>query len=259
VAGVASGEEDPRTLSVIVPVYNEADGLRAVLAERLFPAACPIAREWILVDDGSTDGSGAILDAAASLTSDRVRVVHKANGGKGTAVRAGLEHATGDFVVVQDADAEYDPADIPRLLEPLLRDEADVVYGSRFRRERHQVHRTFHYFVNRFLTLLSNVLSGIYLTDMETCYKLARTDLVRAMRLRARRFEFEVEFTAYVAKSGARVFEMPIVYYPRTRTAGKKIGWQDGVAAIGHLVRFNLLISPRAAFRDLPDRYRPTE
>ena len=246
-------------LSVIVPVFNEAHRLEAVLTERLFAAPCPIEREWILVDDGSTDGSSAILDRAGELTDEPVRVLHKPNGGKGTAVRAGLEHARGEYFIVQDADAEYDPNDIPRLLAPLLADDADVVYGSRFRRERHQVHRTFHYFINRFLTLLSNVMSGIYLTDMETCYKLARIDLVRPMRLRARRFEFEVEFTAYVAKTSARVFELPISYYPRTRTAGKKIGWRDGLAALWYLVRFNALTPRAAAFHDLPERYRPTD
>jgi glycosyltransferase involved in cell wall biosynthesis len=245
-------------LSVIVPVYNEAERLRSVLTERLFTAPCPIEREWILVDDGSTDGSGDVLDMAASWTDEHVHVVHKGNGGKGTAVRAGLSCVRGDIVMVHDADAEYDPADIPRLLEPLLQDEADVVYGSRFRRERHQVHRTFHFFVNRFLTLLSNLLSGIYLTDMETCYKLARVDLVLPMRLHARRFEFEIEITAYVAKTGARVYELPISYHPRTRAMGKKISWRDGVAALWYLVRFNLLTSRRSAFSELPARYRPT-
>jgi glycosyltransferase involved in cell wall biosynthesis len=245
-------------LSVIVPVYNEVERLRSVLEDRLFPAPCPIEREWILVDDGSTDGSGTVLDQAAGWTAEPVQVIHKDNGGKGTAVRAGLAHAGGDFVMVHDADAEYDPTDIPALLEPLLNDEADVVYGSRFRRERHQVHRTFHFFVNRFLTLLSNVLSGIYLSDMETCYKLARADLVRAMRLRARRFEFEIEITAYVAKTGARVHELPISYQPRTRAAGKKIGWRDGIAALWFLLRFNVLTSRRAAFTRLPARYQPT-
>ena len=245
-------------LSVIVPVYNEEARLRSVLTDRLFAASCPIEREWILVDDGSTDSSGSILDEAGDWTQDTVHVLHKPNGGKGTAVRAGLGVAEGDIVMVHDADAEYDPTDIPRLLEPLLRDQADVVYGSRFRRERHQVHRTFHFFVNRFLTLLSNVLSGIYLSDMETCYKLARSDLLRSMRLRARRFEFEIEITAYVAKTGARVFELPISYNPRTRSAGKKIGWRDGVAALWYLVRFNLLTSRRAAFKELPTQYQPT-
>ncbi len=246
-------------LSVIVPVYNESERLRSVLTDRLFAAPCPIEREWILVDDGSTDGSGVVLDEAAGWTDETVHVVHKPNGGKGTAVRAGLRHVHGDIIMVHDADAEYDPADIPRLLEPLLRDEADVVYGSRFRRERHQVHRTFHFFVNRFLTLLSNMLSGIYLTDMETCYKLARADLVLPMRLHARRFEFEIEITAYVAKTGARVYELPISYHPRTRAMGKKIGWRDGVAALWYLVRFNLLTSRRTAFEALPARYRPTD
>jgi glycosyltransferase involved in cell wall biosynthesis len=254
-----SGDGQQGMLSVIVPVFNEVDRLETVLTERLFAAPCPIAREWILVDDGSTDGSGAVLDRVAGLTDDRVHVVHKPNGGKGTAVREGLRHARGDYFIVQDADAEYDPHDIPRLLAPLLADEADVVYGSRFRRERHQVHRTFHYFVNRFLTLLSNLFSGIYLSDMETCYKVARIDLVHAMRLRARQFEFEVEFTAYVAKTSARVFELPIAYYPRTRTAGKKIGWRDGAAALWYLVRFNALTPRSAAFSDLPERYRPTD
>ena len=252
-------QSDLPTLSVVVPVYNEAERLEMVLVERLFAAPCSIQREWIFVNDGSSDGSGALLERLSRLTDERVRVIHKANGGKGTAVRAGLEHVRGDFFIVQDADAEYDPADIQSLLAPLLADEADVVYGSRFRRERHQVHRTFHYFVNRFLTLLSNVLSGIYLSDMETCYKLARTDLVHAMRLRARQFEFEVEFTAYVAKTGARVYELPIRYYPRTRTAGKKIGWRDGVAALWYLVKFNKLTSLNSAFDDLPAKYRPTE
>jgi glycosyltransferase involved in cell wall biosynthesis len=245
-------------LSVIVPVYNEEARLQSVLTDRLFPAPCPIDREWIMVDDGSTDGSGSILDEAANWTEDTVHVLHKSNGGKGTAVRAGLEIAEGEFVMVHDADAEYDPSDIPRLLEPLLQDQADVVYGSRFRRERHQVHRTFHFFVNRFLTLLSNLVSGIYLSDMETCYKLARTDLIRSMRLRSRRFEFEIEITAYVAKTGARVFELPISYNPRTRSAGKKIGWRDGVVALWYLVRFNLLTSRQAAFTALPTRYQPT-
>ena len=245
-------------LSVIVPVYNEAERLEWVLRDRLFAAPCPVEREWILVDDGSDDGTGPILDEAPEWTSEPVHVLHKPNGGKGTAVRAGLAHASGDFVMVHDADAEYDPLDIPPLLEPLLEDRADVVYGSRFRRERHQVHRTMHFFINRFLTLLSNVLSGIYLTDMETCYKLARTDLVQAMRLRSRRFEFEIEVTAYVAKTGARVYELPITYHPRTRLTGKKIGWRDGVAALWYLVRFNRLTPRAGAFAELPERYRPT-
>ncbi len=240
-------------LSVVMPCFNEAATIGSIV-ERVLES--PWTAELIVVDDGSTDGTPEVL---AGIDDRRVSVsLQPANRGKGAALRRGFAQARFPFVIVQDADEEYDPVEVPRLLEPLLRDEADVVYGSRFRRERHQVHRTFHYFINRFLTLLSNVLSGIYLSDMETCYKLARTDLVRAMRLRARRFEFEVEFTAYVAKSGARVFELPIVYYPRTHAAGKKIGWRDGVAALWFLVRFNLLTSQEAAFGALPERYRPS-
>ena len=178
-------------------------------------------------------------------------------GGKSAAVADGIAAATGDFVIVHDADREYDPRDIPKLLAPLLQDEADVVYGSRFRRERTQVRRTSHFLVNRLLTAFSNVLSGIYLTDMETCYKLFRADLVKAMRLSARGFGFEVEATAYVAKTGARIFELPISYHPRTHLAGKKISWRDGFAALAYLIRFNLLTDLDGAFRDLPARYQP--
>jgi glycosyltransferase involved in cell wall biosynthesis len=242
-------------LSVVVPVFNEATEIEAVLRQ-LTATPCPIAREWLVVDDGSTDGTADILARIADELGFRL-LAQEQNRGKGAAVRAGIAVATGDYLIVQDADWEYDPADIPRLLEPLMADRADVVYGSRFRRERPQVHRTFHFLINRFLTLLSNLLSGIYLSDMETCYKLFRTDLVQAMSLRSDRFGFEVEVTAYVAKAQVRVFELPISYTPRTRLAGKKISWRDGVAALWHLVYFNLLVSPERAFgARMPERYR---
>lgn len=242
------------TLTVIVPVYNEAREIERVV-EALLASPCPIEREWILVDDGSSDGSADKVRALGERHGLRT-ITKPVNAGKGAAVRDGIAAATGDFILVQDADFEYDPADVPRLLQPLLDDRADVVYGSRFRRERPQVHRTFHYLVNRFLTALSNLLSGIYLSDMETCYKVFRADVLKPMRLRSDRFGFEVEVTAYLAKTSARTFELPISYYPRTRLAGKKIGWRDGVAALGHLVRFNLLTSREQAFRGLPERYR---
>ena len=246
-------------LSIILPVYEEADRLPPFL-ERLLVAPCPIPREWVFVDDASSDGSATMLqrfvEEHRGLEAGMVLIRRTENGGKGCAVRDGIEVAGGDYIIVQDADDEYDPGDIPRLLEPLLEDRADVVYGSRFRRERHQVHRTFHFLVNRLLTALSNLLSGIYLSDMETCYKLFRADLLKAMQLRSNRFGFEVEATAYVAKTGARIFEIPITYYPRNRLSGKKIGWRDGVAALWHLVNYNLLVSEARAFTDLPARYR---
>jgi glycosyltransferase involved in cell wall biosynthesis len=246
-------------LTLILPVFNEAERLPTVLP-RLLEAPSPVPREWVFVDDASTDDSVAILErfiAEHGDTEDGMRLIRRdRNRGKGRALRDGIAAASGDFVIVHDADDEYDPADIPRLVEYLLDDRADVVYGSRFRREGLQVHRTFHYLVNRFLTVLSNVASGIYLSDMETCYKLFRADLLKSMELRSERFGFEVEVTAYVAKTKARVFEIPIAYYPRTRLGGKKISWKDGVAAVWHLVRFNFLVSPERAFRDLPERYR---
>ena len=158
--------------------------------------------------------------------------------------------------MIQDADFEYDPLDIPSLLEPLLQDKADVVYGSRFKKNAMQVHRTYHYFVNRFLTVMSNLLSGIYLTDMETCYKIFRADLLKPMKLKSFRFGIEVELTAYLAKVRARIYELPISYFPRTRLQGKKINWKDGIAALWHLIRFNLMTSVGEAFDHVPERYR---
>jgi glycosyltransferase involved in cell wall biosynthesis len=243
-------------LTVVVPVFNEAADVRDALAA-LLAAPCPIEREVIVVDDGSTDGTTALLRPLAAAGAVRL-IERPRRGGKSVAVADGIAAAGGDYLIVHDADREYDPNDIPRLLAPLLAGEADVVYGSRFRREGRKVHRTFHFLGNRLLTLLSNVLSGIYLSDMETCYKLIRADLVKSMRLRSRGFGWEVEATAYIAKTGARVFEMPISYYPRTRAGGKKIGWRDGVAALMYLVRFNLLVDFNGAFEDLPAHYLPS-
>lgn len=249
------------SISLIIPVHNEADHLPAVLP-RIRDAVCQIPREWIIVDDRSTDASPQILaDWVATHGGEEagMRIITRpshAAGGKGIAIAEGIAAATGDFVVVQDADLEYDPTDIPRLLEPLLENRADVVYGSRFRSDGIQVHRTFHYLINRVLTDLSNLASGIYLTDMETCYKLFRADLVQAMNLRSQRFGVEVELTANIAKARVRIVELPISYFPRTRLAGKKINWRDGVAALWHLVNYNWLTPVDRAYRDLPERYR---
>jgi len=234
-------------LTLIVPIYNEERQLKEVI-HRLMNTPCPIPREWIFVDDCSTDQSLSILEDLQSEYVFRI-LKHSVNQGKGSAVRTGINAATGDFVLIQDADFEYDPQDIPALLEPLLRNQADVVYGSRFKKNVTQVHRTYHYLINLFLTFLSNLFSGLYLTDMETCYKVFRTEILQSMNLRSERFGFEVEVTAYIAKTTARVFELPISYYPRTRLQGKKINWKDGFAALFHIIRFNVFTSSEVAFK----------
>ena len=242
-------------LSVIVPVYNEEQELEAII-ERFIATPCPVEREWIFVDDRSTDASLQILERLKARHNFRL-IAQPVNMGKGAAVIHGIQEATGDVIVIQDADWEYDPDDIPTLIQPILDNKADVVYGSRFRQTSPQIHRTYHYFVNRYLTLLSNLFSGIYLSDMETCYKVFRADLLKAMRLRSQRFGIEVEMTAYIAKTRARVFELPISYHPRTQLEGKKINWKDGVAALYHLVNFNFATSRTEAFQNLPPRYDP--
>ncbi len=241
-------------LSLVVPVYNEAQHLRAVLPF-LYSVKLPIEHEWIFIDDKSTDESLKILEEL-KVTYPMTLLMQPSNQGKGAAVIRGIQEATGDIIIIQDADFEYHPRDIPRLIEPLIKDEADVVYGSRFKKSSPQVHRTYHYFVNRFLTLMSNLFSGIYLTDMETCYKVFRADIVKPMQLKSSRFGIEVEFTAYLGKIRARIHELPISYFPRTRLQGKKINWKDGVAALRHLVYFNFFVSAEQAFKGLKDSYK---
>lgn len=241
-------------LSIIIPVFNEANHLEKVF-HFLQQTPFPIEREWIVVDDCSTDGSQEILRRLQTQYSFSL-VVQSNNQGKGAAIRAGVQQATGEFILIQDADFEYDPRDIPELLQPLIENRADVVYGSRFKKNVQQVHRTYHYFVNRFLTILSNLVSGLYLTDMETCYKIFRSSLLKAMNLSSNRYGIEVELTAYVAKTSARMFELPIRYYPRNRLQGKKINWKDGIAAIFHIIRFNLFVSEKRAFKNLPIEFQ---
>ncbi len=240
-------------LSCVIPVYNEERQLASVI-EMLMKTQYPVDREWIFVDDCSTDRSLAILKELQPKYGFKL-FEQKPNQGKGAAVIRGFKEATGDLIMIQDADFEYDPSDVPLLLEPLISGKADVVYGSRFKKSAAQVHRTYHYFVNRFLTVVSNLMSGIYLTDMETCYKIFRADLLKAMVLKSNRFGIEVELTAYVAKVRARIYELPISYFPRTRLQGKKISWKDGVAALIHLLRFNWMTSTEEAFKNLPARY----
>ncbi len=243
-------------VSLLVPVYNEEADLGRVI-EHLMAVRFPVDAEWIFIDDKSRDNSLAVLRDYASRY--RFQVIEQpANLGKGAAIIRGIQEASGDLIAIQDADFEYDPRELPSLMQPILDNRADVVYGSRFRQGSTQVHRTYHYFGNRFLTIASNLLSGVYLTDMETCYKVFRADLLKAMNLTSQRFGIEVELTAYIAKTHARIHEIPISYYPRTRLEGKKINWKDGVAALGHLIRFNIGTSFEQAFSRLPSHYHPT-
>jgi len=230
---------DPAGLvvSVLVPAYNEGPTVARVF-ERL--AAVPLRLEIIAVDDGSTDETGRLLDALAAQGRIHTVVHHPANRGKGAAIRTAIAAATGDVMVVQDADLEYDPAEFPVLLAPIADGRADAVYGSRFLGGPHRVLLFWHSVGNRLLTLLSNMLTDLNLTDMETCYKMVRADLMRRLTLTTDRFGFEPELTAQLARAQARIYELPISYAGRTYAEGKKISWRDGVAALWHIARFNL-------------------
>ena len=227
-------------LSVVVPVYNEATTIGKVLGIVL---ARPEVTELIVVDDGSSDGTWEELQRLSASYSGRVRVMrHERNLGKGAALRTGFAAASGDIVLVQDADLEYDPGDYPRLLEPILRDAADAVFGSRFiGGSSHRVLYFWHSLGNRFLTLLSNMVTDLNLTDMECGYKVFRRDLLQKITIEEPRFGFEPEIVAKVARSGARIYEVSVAYYGRTYAEGKKINWKDGVSALRCIVKYGLL------------------
>jgi glycosyltransferase involved in cell wall biosynthesis len=225
-------------LSVVIPCYNEARTVEG-LVRRV--RELPLQTEIVIVDDGSTDGTREILNRLkAEGVVDRL-VLQPQNRGKGAALRTGFAAATGDVVVVQDADLEYDPAELPGLLQPILQGKADAVYGSRFLGGPHRVHLFWHYAGNKGLTFLSNILTDLNLTDMETCYKMVRRDLLVTLPLKCDRFGIEPELTARLAQAGARIYEAPISYHGRSYAEGKKIGWKDGVAALWHIARANLL------------------
>jgi glycosyltransferase involved in cell wall biosynthesis len=230
-----------KTLSVVIPIYNEARTIEACIRRVLAaPVRDRLRLEIVAVDDGSTDGTRELLRKLAQETPDLRVIEHDRNGGKGAALRTGFASAGGDFVIIQDADLEYDPADYGVLLGPLLDGRADVVFGSRFLGGPHRVHLFGHYLGNRFLTLVSNLFTNLNLTDMETCYKVFRREVVARLQLRSRSFAVEPEITAKVARMGARVYEVPISYSGRDFSEGKKIRWTDGFGALWAIVRFNL-------------------
>lgn len=244
------------TVSLIIPVYNEARHLVEFLTT-IDGLQLSIGKELVIVDDGSSDGSGEIIKNF-QFHCQTVLINHPRNYGKGAAVRSGIQRATGNFIGIQDADLETNCDEIPSLLTPLLDGRADVVCGSRFKKSSEQVHRTFHYLVNRILTMLSNILSGLYLSDMQTCYKFFRADVIKNVRLEANRFGFDPEVTAKIARLELRIMEVPISYFPRKYLEGKKMSWKDGLAQVFHIAYFNLWKRQARCFLEtLPPRYLP--
>lgn len=235
-ASAGTGEEF-RLLSVIVPVYNERNTVVEVL-RRIRSVQLPIDLEVVVVDDGSTDGTGKVLSALEDST---VRIIrHVENQGKGAAIRSGLEKAGGDLVLIQDADLEYDPDDWTRLLDPVLKGKARVVYGSRFTGERKNM-RLSHWIGNRLLVLVTNLLYRTTLSDMETCLKLIDRRVLDGFVIESDRFEFEPEITAKLLRSGVRIYEVPISYAGRETSEGQKFNWYDGVRALATLVHYRLV------------------
>jgi glycosyltransferase involved in cell wall biosynthesis len=241
----------PKSLSVVVPVYNEEKTLSHVVEKLL---AVPEILEIIIVDDCSTDGTARVAESLQSRYPEVRLLRHSRNGGKTAALKTGFARAQGEIILVQDADLEYDPAEIPLLLEPILTGQADVVYGSRFLvRKASRVLYFYHYLANRFLTFMSNLFTNVNMTDVETGYKAFRAEIIRNMVITSSGFGFEIEVTAKVAKLGCAIYEVPISYYGRTYEEGKKIGLTDGIQALWLILRYNLFCSPASSFRVLPD------
>ena len=223
-------------LSVVVPVYNEKATIRDIIKR---VQAEQSEKEIIIVDDCSTDGTKEILSGMSKKSELKV-LFHNKNMGKGAALRTGFKEVTGDIVIIQDADLEYNPAEYSKLIQPILEGKADVVYGSRFTGETHRVLLFWHYLGNKFLTFLSNMLTNLNLSDMETCYKVFRSSILKEISFRSNCFGFEPEFTVKVAKKGYRIYETSISYAGRDYSEGKKIGWKDGLVAIYTLFRYRL-------------------
>ena len=226
-------------LSIIMPVYNERETLREILSQVRAVDLAGIDKEIVAVDDGSTDGSRDIL-AEEAAAGDLKALYHDVNRGKGAAVRTGIEHASGDIILIQDADLEYDPRDYPAMIRPIVEKRVTVVYGSRFLGPRKAM-LFWHMLGNKLLTLTTNILYNTILSDMETCYKCFRADVVKGITLHARRFEFEPEITAKVLKRGHRIFEVPISYYGREYHEGKKISWRDAPLAFWTLIKYRFV------------------
>jgi glycosyltransferase involved in cell wall biosynthesis len=233
-----SQSQESLYISIVIPCFNEENTIEKVIdAVRSAPVHF---KEIIIVDDGSTDGTRDILAKKIEPLVNRI-IYHEYNKGKGAALRTGISAATGDIVIIQDADLEYDPKEYPLLLEPFIQEKADVVFGSRFMGGKaHRVVYFWHHAGNWFLTTLSNMFTNINLTDMETCYKAFRRNVIQSIKIEEDRFGFEPEITAKVAKMGCRIYEVGISYYGRTYAEGKKIGWKDGLRAIYCIIKYNL-------------------
>jgi glycosyltransferase involved in cell wall biosynthesis len=223
-------------VSVIMPVFNEAATIAEIIG-RVRKAPVDAQLELIIIDDGSIDGTRELLARYAAGEDIRV-VLQDRNRGKGAAIRAGIEHATGDVTIIQDADLEYDPRDYPALLKPIIEERADIVFGNRFHGGEHRVLYYRHFLANQFLTTVCNVLTDLNLSDMEVGYKAFRTSVLKRLELRANRFDIEPELVIKSAKLGVRIYEVPISYHGRTYSEGKKIGWRDGVAALWRMLVF---------------------
>jgi glycosyltransferase involved in cell wall biosynthesis len=228
-------------LSIVIPVFNEAKTVDQLLG-MVLRVDTGLETELVVVDDCSTDGTRAVLERAKDKHSNMVLLFHEKNQGKGAALRTGFAAATGDIVLVQDADLEYDPKEYPHLLQPILDGHADVVFGSRFLGGgAHRVVFFWHYVGNKVLTMLSNMMTNLNLTDMEVCYKVFKRDVLKDIKIRENRFGFEVEITAKVARKKWRIYEVPISYYGRDYAEGKKITWKDGFRALWCILKYRLV------------------